>query len=159
MAQHIAKKSSTAKSPVFFDKPIHLLLGVVVTIFVSEFFVMLVLEQIEPMPHFQEELIDSVLLSLLVFPALFFLFFRPLTSQITKRQQAEDEKDALIIDLKKALDEVKTLQGIIPICAYCNKIRDEEGLWSKLEAYIHSHSNAEFSHGVCPECYKKQMEE
>lgn len=62
-------------------------------------------------------------------------------------------------NLLKALDEVKTLQGIIPICGYCKQIRDEKGLWNQLEAYINSHSEAEFSHGVCPECYKKQMEE
>lgn len=61
--------------------------------------------------------------------------------------------------LQEALNEVKTLRGIIPICAYCKKIRDDKGLWNQLEAYIHSHSEAEFSHGVCPDCYKKQMEE
>jgi len=61
--------------------------------------------------------------------------------------------------LENALNEIKTLKGIIPICSYCKKIRDDEGVWNKLEAYVHSHSEAEFSHGVCPECYKKQMEE
>lgn len=59
--------------------------------------------------------------------------------------------------LQKALEEVETLQGIIPICGYCKSIRDEEGLWKKLEAYIHSHSAAEFSHGICPDCYKEQI--
>ncbi len=61
--------------------------------------------------------------------------------------------------LQKALDEVKKLQGIIPICGYCKKIRDEEGLWNQLEVYIHSHSAAEFSHGIFPDCYEKQMKE
>jgi PleD family two-component response regulator len=66
-----------------------------------------------------------------------------------------------VAERNKALDEVKTLRGIIPICAYCHQIRDDEGEWKKLEAYIleHSHDEAEFSHGVCPGCYKKQMEE
>ncbi len=61
--------------------------------------------------------------------------------------------------LNKSLEEVKTLRGIIPICSYCKKIRDDEGIWNQLEAYIHLHSDAEFSHGACPDCYKKQMAE
>jgi len=61
--------------------------------------------------------------------------------------------------LQKALEEVKKLQGIIPICGYCKKIRDDEGLWNQLEVYIHSHSEAQFSHGICPDCYEIQIEE
>jgi preprotein translocase subunit YajC len=60
-------------------------------------------------------------------------------------------------ELQNALDEIKVLQGIIPICAYCKKIRNDEGVWNQIELYIHSHANAEFSHGACPECYEKQM--
>lgn len=63
----------------------------------------------------------------------------------------------LNIELKKSLEEVKTLRGIIPICSYCKKIRDDEGVWNQLESYIRSHSDAEFTHGACPECYKKQI--
>jgi phosphoserine phosphatase RsbU/P len=55
-------------------------------------------------------------------------------------------------ELKKALERIKTLEGILPICSYCNKIRDEKGDWKKLEAYISNHSSAEFSHGICPAC-------
>lgn len=61
--------------------------------------------------------------------------------------------------LQESLNEVKTLRGIIPICAYCKKVRDDKGLWNKLEAYLHSHAEVSFSHGACPDCYKKQMEE
>jgi hypothetical protein len=61
------------------------------------------------------------------------------------------------ITLQKALQEVKKLHGIIPICSYCKKIRDKEGLWNQLEMYIHEHSEAEFSHSACPDCYEKQM--
>jgi hypothetical protein len=60
--------------------------------------------------------------------------------------------------LQHALSEVKTLRGIIPICAYCKKIRDDKGYWNQLESYLHSHSEAEFSHGACPDCFKKMME-
>ena len=58
-------------------------------------------------------------------------------------------------DLQKALDEIKTLRGIIPICSYCKQIRDDKGLWNKMEEYIRDHSEAEFSHGICPECCEK----
>lgn len=58
-------------------------------------------------------------------------------------------------ELENALHEIKTLQGIIPICGYCKKIRDEQGGWNQLEKYITEHSNAAFSHGICPDCYKK----
>ncbi len=60
-------------------------------------------------------------------------------------------------ELKEALDKVKLLEGIIPICSYCMKIRDDKDSWHRLEAYISSHSEAVFSHGCCPECYEKQM--
>jgi len=61
--------------------------------------------------------------------------------------------------LQKALDEIEVLKGIIPICSYCKKIRDDQGMWNQLEAYIRSHSSAEFSHGICPECMKEHMGE
>lgn len=61
-------------------------------------------------------------------------------------------------ELQQALHEIKTLQGIIPICSYCKKIRDDKGAWDIIEAYICKNSDAQFSHGVCPECYKTQME-
>ena len=69
------------------------------------------------------------------------------------------EREQLIAELQKALSEVKTLRGILPICSYCNKIRDDEGAWSQMEAYISRHTDALFSHGYCPECAKKAMEE
>jgi hypothetical protein len=61
--------------------------------------------------------------------------------------------------LQDALDEIKTLEGIIPICMHCKEIRNDAGHWDKLEKYIRAHSNAQFTHGICPDCYKKQMEE
>ena len=57
--------------------------------------------------------------------------------------------------LQKALDEIKTLQGIIPICANCKKVRDDKGFWNQVEIYISKHSKAEFSHGICPTCAKE----
>jgi hypothetical protein len=57
--------------------------------------------------------------------------------------------------LRDALSQIKTLSGLLPICASCKKIRDDEGYWNQLEAYIEEHSEAEFTHGFCPDCMKK----
>ncbi len=58
-------------------------------------------------------------------------------------------------ELEKALAEIRVLKGILPICSSCKKIRDEQGVWRQLESYISQHSNAEFSHGLCPDCIRK----
>lgn len=58
-------------------------------------------------------------------------------------------------DLQKALGEIKQLKGIIPICSSCKKIRDDQGFWHQVESYLQSRSDAEFSHGICPDCMKK----
>jgi hypothetical protein len=65
------------------------------------------------------------------------------------------ERKNLINELKDALAQVKTLSGLLPICSHCKKIRDDKGYWNQIESYIHKHSDAEFSHGICPECAKK----
>ena len=70
-------------------------------------------------------------------------------------QRLEEENVKLIDTLQTTLDEIKTLKGIIPICSYCNNIRDDEGSWEELESYIANHSQAEFSHSICKECAKK----
>ncbi|MCK8602950.1 VUT family protein [Desulfoferrobacter suflitae] len=74
--------------------------------------------------------------------------------EIQRRKQVEKEKEELIQQLQFALSQVKTLQGFIPICANCKKIRDDEGFWQKIEQYIEQRSEAKFSHGICPECAK-----
>ena len=56
------------------------------------------------------------------------------------------------MELKNTLAEVKTLKGFIPICASCKKIRDDEGFWGQVESYITQHTDAQFSHGICPDC-------
>ena len=61
----------------------------------------------------------------------------------------------MIRDLQKALSEVKKLSGFLPICASCKKIRDDKGYWNQVEVYIRDHSEAQFSHGICPDCKKK----
>ena len=74
---------------------------------------------------------------------------------ISERKRAEKEKNDLITELNHTLAEVKMLQGIIPICSSCKKVRDSEGYWHQVEAYISTHSSAEFTHSMCDECIKK----
>ena len=74
---------------------------------------------------------------------------------ITERKQVEEERNQLVIALQRALAEVNTLNGLLPICSYCKKIRDDKGYWDQIESYIHKHSGTEFSHGICPECAQK----
>lgn len=68
---------------------------------------------------------------------------------------AEVEREALIASLTKALDDVRTLRGIVPICASCKRVRDDAGFWRQVEAYVAEHTQAQFSHGVCPECERR----
>ena len=75
--------------------------------------------------------------------------------EIERRKAAEQERDEVINELQKALSEVKTLRGLLPICCNCKKIRDDNGYWNRIESYIQSHSEAEFSHGICPDCLKE----
>lgn len=74
---------------------------------------------------------------------------------ITRRKQMEEEREQLVMDLRNALSRVKRLSGFLPICASCKKIRDDKGYWNQIEAYISEHSEAEFSHSICPECTRR----
>lgn len=68
---------------------------------------------------------------------------------------AERERDRLIEELQKALNQIRTLEGIIPICMHCHKIRNDQEAWDRLEKYIEENSEARFSHSICPECLEK----
>jgi hypothetical protein len=74
---------------------------------------------------------------------------------ITQSKLLEVEREKLIKELKNALDQVKQLSGLLPICASCKKIKDDKGDWHQIESYIRDHSEAEFTHGICQECVKK----
>ncbi len=74
---------------------------------------------------------------------------------ITARKEIEADREKLIKKLQDALDNIKVLHGIIPICASCKKIRDDKGYWNQIESYIKEHSEADFTHGICPDCAKK----
>ena len=75
------------------------------------------------------------------------------------RAKLENQREALIKELQEAMSKIKTLSGLIPICAWCKKIRDDQGYWQTVEQYVKEHSQAEFTHGMCPECQKKYMPE
>lgn len=76
-------------------------------------------------------------------------------TEITARKEAEAERERTINSLQTALTEIRTLRGIVPICASCKRIRNDKGYWERVEAYISKHTEAEFSHGICPNCAKK----
>jgi PAS domain S-box-containing protein len=78
---------------------------------------------------------------------------------ISELKQAEHERERLIAELTEALAQVKTLSGIIPICMYCKGIRDDQGYWNQLEKFISEHSEAKFSHSLCPKCLKEKFPE
>lgn len=73
------------------------------------------------------------------------------------RKEAERERERLIKNLQDALAHIKTLQGLLPICMYCKKIRDDKQYWQQIEQYVSAHSEAQFTHGICPDCYKKHL--
>ena len=74
---------------------------------------------------------------------------------ITRRKAEEQERLRLIQELTDALTQVKTLSGLLPICASCKKIRNDNGYWEAVETYISEHSDADFTHGICPECVQR----
>jgi PAS domain S-box-containing protein len=77
---------------------------------------------------------------------------------ITRRKQAEMERDEALAQLRVAVAEVRTLQEILPICAYCKRIRDDADYWQTVESYLMHHTGSMLSHGICPDCYRREVE-
>ena len=78
-----------------------------------------------------------------------------LESESASARQAEAEREKLILELQAAFHTVRTLRGLHPICAACKKIRDDSGYWHQVESYLQSHTDVEFSHGICPDCMER----
>jgi ActR/RegA family two-component response regulator len=76
-------------------------------------------------------------------------------SNVLERKRIEEEKDWLIAELQKALNNIKTLSGLVPICMHCKQVRNDTGYWQEVESFVEDHSEAAFSHGICPDCMKK----
>ncbi len=82
---------------------------------------------------------------------------RELRAEIEERKRAEAEREALIQQLQQALATVKTLHGLLPICAWCKQVRNDQGYWKNLEAYLREHLDVDFTHGMCPACLEAQL--
>ena len=80
---------------------------------------------------------------------------KDLNNKISELKTSQLKSIQLIKDMETTLEEVKTLSGLLPICAQCKKVRDDNGYWNQIERYIEGHSKAQFSHSICPECTKK----
>jgi hypothetical protein len=78
-----------------------------------------------------------------------------LEGEIAERKRAEEALQEKVEELRQALDQIKTLRGIVPICSNCKKIRDDQGYWNQVEVYVRDHTEAEFTHSICPECVKE----
>lgn len=80
--------------------------------------------------------------------------------EVAKRMiETQEQLAAKVRELSQALEQIKTLQGILPICSFCKKIRNDQGYWDQVESYIARHSDAHFSHSICPECMKRHYPE
>ena len=97
-------------------------------------------------------IVSCVTISIL---AIFYMWNKSLKNEIVERKKIENERNVLIAQLQKTLQEVKTLRGFLPICAHCRKIRQDSGYWQQLEIYVQEHTDAKFTHGLCPDCTNK----
>jgi len=93
-----------------------------------------------------------ILASIIVFSSTLGSKVEHYRRDISERRRAQAEKEKLISQLREALSNVKLLSGMLPICSNCKKIRDDKGYWNRIETYIRDHSEAEFSHSICPQC-------
>ena len=87
------------------------------------------------------------------------IYYEGTMVDITERKRAEEERERLIVELQEALSKIKVLDGLLPTCSFCKKIRNDKGEWEQIEAYIRDRSKAEFSHSICPECMEKRYPE
>jgi PAS domain S-box-containing protein len=83
------------------------------------------------------------------------LGYRASTRDFTERRRIQQERERLVREREEALAKVKTLRGLLPICASCKKVRNDAGYWEQIESYIRNHSDAECSHGICPDCMER----
>ncbi len=87
--------------------------------------------------------------------ALGFFTVRRMHDYRRRHFMALEQEHGLRVELEEAMHNLKTLQGMLPICAHCKKVRDDHGYWTKIEEYVRAHSEAEFTHGICPDCIKE----
>jgi hypothetical protein len=111
----------------------------------------------------ESHLIDDLVAFLIVLTFGLAIFsFRRWREQIRKYSELKRlmlEKERMIVELHEATEKIKILKGFLSICSHCKKIRNNEGYWQQLEKYISEHSEAQFSHGICPTCEKEHYSE
>jgi integral membrane sensor domain MASE1 len=83
--------------------------------------------------------------------------FLLMAAEVAERRRVARENEELVADLQKALTEIKTLRGFIPICAWCHKVRDDAGFWQQIERYLSERTDARFSHSICPLCAERAL--
>jgi len=116
-----------------------------------------------PRPNFLFE-VNGLVISMLMLYGMYRI--RPLFVSLARAESEQremalrlnalsEEQAKLITELQDALGKIRTLRGMLPICSACKKIRDDKGFWNQLEAYVHEHSEAEFSHAICPDCLRR----
>jgi len=101
--------------------------------------------------HEDWQLDELITVSIYFMFALLIISFRGWREVVIADRELKKQTE----ELQRALGEIRQLKGIIPICSSCKKIRDDQGFWHQVESYLQSHSDAEFSHGICPDCVKK----
>lgn len=142
-------------TPRLFCSPTGLLAITAISIFVAEAVVMLVLSAL---PHeltiLSEAVLDAVMLTIVILPVLYLFFYRPLHAHISQREKVEEGRERLIGELRAALEKIKVLSGLLPVCASCKRIR-EGGAWVSMEKYISERSEAQFTHSICDECAER----
>lgn len=104
---------------------------------------------------FLSEIFRSFSIPMLPWSLAFAILGGLVSFYYNKNRQTNEDKSKLIIQLQASLSQIKNLSGLLPICSSCKKIRDDKGYWNQIESYIREHSEAEFSHSICPECSKK----
>ncbi len=97
---------------------------------------------------------EIAIFTLVIFGLLIYLYVSA-EKDLRHRKNAEEQREKVISKLQKAFDEIKSLRGILPLCSYCKKVRDDEGYWQQVDVYIQHYSEADVSHSICPGCLKE----
>jgi len=124
-------------------------------IYLSNMLILLYFINISPLLNLTPEVIYNQDVSIVTFTLIAWLFSRYLFYSRVDSYLKRQEREVMISDLQEALENVNTLGGLLPICSSCKQIRDDKGYWNKIETYVSKHSDAEFTHSLCPSCAKK----
>lgn len=107
---------------------------------------------VDVLEEYEDYELDEILPTSLILVPLIFIFLIRRLREANENQRIFQNKNK---ELLKAMDEIRQLRGILPLCSFCKKVRNDSGYWEQVEIYIETHSQAEISHGVCPDCMKK----